>query len=184
MSEPTRIKLEVDRDGWTSNLQVNLATVDDSNSGWGYRLAGPKYNGSSRNLLSHTLDEGDAREIRDALNAVFPDERITQLTDERDRARRWAVGLEQEVAELTRRLAEARAEVLRVATAIDGIDFHPRAVVRSLEAAAGLARRLRRLAAPADVEPCDDCPGRPDCRCADGHTGPTTCTCGTPGGDS
>lgn len=36
----------------------------------------------------------------------------------------------------------------------------------------------------ADVEPCDDCPGRPTCRCADGHTDPTTCTCGTPGGDS
>ncbi|MGW9638867.1 hypothetical protein ACWHAU_06870 [Streptomyces albidoflavus] len=106
MSKPTRIKLEVDRDGWTSNLQVNLAQVDDNNSGWGYRLAGPKYNGSSRNLLSQTLDERDAQEIRDALNAVFPDERITQLTDERDRARRWAVALEQEVAELTRRLAE------------------------------------------------------------------------------
>ncbi|MEL7994246.1 hypothetical protein AAG656_28500 [Streptomyces albidoflavus] len=113
MSKPTRIKLEVDRDGWTSNLQVNLAQVDDNDSGWGYRLAGPKYNGSSRNLLSRTLDERDAQEIRDALNAVFPDERITQLTDERDRARRWAVGLEQENAELTRRLAEARAEVLR-----------------------------------------------------------------------
>ncbi|MFE0220662.1 hypothetical protein ACFW0U_07295 [Streptomyces albidoflavus] len=38
---------------------------------------------------------------------------VTQLTDERDRARRWAVGLEQENAELTRRLAEVRAEVLR-----------------------------------------------------------------------
>ncbi|PJT46189.1 hypothetical protein CWI85_34580 [Streptomyces albidoflavus] len=31
---------------------------------------------------------------------------VTQLTDERDRARRIAVALEQEVAELTRRLAE------------------------------------------------------------------------------
>ncbi|NUV31999.1 hypothetical protein [Streptomyces odorifer] len=128
MSKPTRIKLEVDRDGWTSNLQVNLAQVDDNDSGWGYRLAGPKYNGSSRNLLSRTLDERDAQEIRDALNAVFPDERITQLTDERDRARRWAVGLEQEVAELTRqrdRIANdvaaalpSRAEVLREAAAL------------------------------------------------------------------
>lgn len=151
MSKPTRIKLEVDRDGWTSNLQVNLAQVDDNNSGWGYRLAGPKYNGSSRNLLSRTLDERDAQEIRDALNAVFPDERITQLTDERDRARRIAVALEQEVAELARRLADARAEVLReAATAIEGIDFHPRAVVRSLETAAGLARRLRRMADDAE----------------------------------
>lgn len=161
MSKPTRIKLEVDRDGWTSNLQVNLAQVDDNNSGWGYRLAGPKYNGSSRNLLSRTLDERDAREIRDALNAVFPDERITQLTDERDRARRWAVALEQEVAELTRQrdhiandviaALPSRADVLReAATAIEGIDFHPRAVVRSLETAAGLARRLRRMADDAE----------------------------------
>ncbi|MFJ7782226.1 hypothetical protein ACIQY8_05860 [Streptomyces albidoflavus] len=115
MSKPTRIKLEVDRDGWTSNLQVNLAQVDDNDSGWGYRLAGPKYNGSSRNLLSRTLDERDAQEIRDALNAVFPDERITQLTDERDRARRWAVGLEQENAELARRLAEVETETHIVA---------------------------------------------------------------------
>ncbi|MFB6593978.1 hypothetical protein [Streptomyces diastaticus] len=109
---------------------------------------------------------------------------LREVAAERDRARRIAVALEQEVAELTRRLAEVRAEVLRVATAIDGIDFHPRAVVRSLEAAADLARRLRRLADDTDVEPCDDCPGRPDCRCADGHADPTTCTCGTPGGDS
>ncbi|MBL3808470.1 hypothetical protein [Streptomyces sp. BRB081] len=131
-----------------------------------------------------TVTEDQVRALRVALDALLPDERITQLTDERDRARRIAVALEQEVAELTRRLAEARAEALRVATAIDGIDFHPRAVVRSLKAAAGLARRLRRLADDTDVEPCDDCPGRPDCRCADGHTDPTTCTCGTPGGDS
>ncbi|MGW4974605.1 hypothetical protein ACWEP3_33090 [Streptomyces albidoflavus] len=40
------------------------------------------------------------------------------------------------------------------------------------------------MTAPADVEPCDDCPGRPDCRYAADHTDPTTCTCGTPGGDS
>lgn len=106
MNEPTHIKLDIDLDGWTQSLQANLVQADADGLGWGYRLAGPKYNGSSRNLLSRTLNERDAREIRDALNAVFPDERITQLTDERDRARRWAVGLEQENAELTRRLSE------------------------------------------------------------------------------
>ncbi|WP_230536422.1 hypothetical protein [Streptomyces sp. OUCMDZ-3434] len=106
MNEPTHIKLDIDLDGWTQRLQANLVQADADGLGWGYRLAGPKYNGSSRNLLSRTLNERDAREIRDALNAVFPDERITQLTDERDRARRWAVGLEQENAELTRRLSE------------------------------------------------------------------------------
>ncbi|MFD9174701.1 hypothetical protein ACFWDT_06160 [Streptomyces diastaticus] len=106
MNEPTHIKLDIDLDGWTQRLQANLIQADADGLGWGYRLAGPKYNGSSRNLLSRTLDKRDAQEIRDSLNAVFPDERITQLTDERDRARRIAVALEQEVAELTRRLAE------------------------------------------------------------------------------
>ncbi|PAX90145.1 hypothetical protein CLM85_06345 [Streptomyces albidoflavus] len=152
MSKPTRIKLEVDRDGWTSNLQVNLAQVDDNDSGWGYRLAGPKYNGSSRNLLSRTLDERDAQEIRDALNAVFPDERIAQLTDERDRARRWAVGLEQENAELTRqrdRIANdvvaalpSRADVLREAAALvarftgNDLDANAKMLRRAAEQAA------------------------------------------------
>ncbi|MEU6437486.1 hypothetical protein ABZ874_24560 [Streptomyces albidoflavus] len=53
-----------------------------------------------------TVTEDQVRALRAALDALLPDERITQLTDERDRARRWAVGLEQENAELTRRLAE------------------------------------------------------------------------------
>ncbi|MFD9152268.1 hypothetical protein ACFWDF_34555 [Streptomyces diastaticus] len=60
-----------------------------------------------------TVTEDQVRALRAALDALLPDERITQLTDERDRARRWAVGLEQENAELTRRPAEVRAEVLR-----------------------------------------------------------------------
>ncbi|MFI8119084.1 hypothetical protein ACIF8Q_07210 [Streptomyces albidoflavus] len=53
-----------------------------------------------------TVTEDQVRALRDVLDALLPDERITQLTDERDRARRRAVGLEQENAELTRRLAE------------------------------------------------------------------------------
>ncbi|MEV4909247.1 hypothetical protein AB0N46_31945 [Streptomyces albidoflavus] len=115
-----------------------------------------------------TVTEDQVRALRAGLDALLPDERITQLTeerdelrrtveyfdaqsrrrrDERDRARRIAVALEQEVAELTRRRVEVRAEALRdAAAAIEGIDFHPRAVVRSLETAAGLARRLRRMA--------------------------------------
>ena len=53
-----------------------------------------------------TVTEDQVRALRAGLDALLPDERITQLTDERDRARRWAVGLEQENAELTRRLSE------------------------------------------------------------------------------
>ncbi|MFE3049556.1 hypothetical protein ACFXIY_21190 [Streptomyces albidoflavus] len=74
-----------------------------------------------------TVTEDQVRALRDVLDALLPDERIAQLTDqvadlrrtvdyfdaqskrrrdERDRARRIAVALEQKVAELTRRLAE------------------------------------------------------------------------------
>lgn len=31
---------------------------------------------------------------------------------------------------------------------------------------------------------CDDCHGGPTCRCADGHTDTTDCTCSPQGGDS
>lgn len=67
-----RVVLDVDRDGWTQNLQLNIVTLNENNSGMGFRLAGPKYNGSSTNLLRAELDERDAAEIREALNAVFP----------------------------------------------------------------------------------------------------------------
>jgi hypothetical protein len=68
----TRIVFDVDRDGWTKNLQLNIATLDENDRGMGFRLAGPKYNGSSKNLLRTELDERDATEIRAALDAVFP----------------------------------------------------------------------------------------------------------------
>lgn len=46
-----------------------------------------------------------------------------------------------------------------------------------------LRRYVRKLlatirAARLALDGCDDCPGRPDCRCADGHTDTTDCTCG------
>lgn len=71
-----RIELHVDRDGWTKGLQVNLVQLAETNHGMGYRLAGPKYNGSSRNLLTARLDERDAREIRQQLDAVFPQAQV------------------------------------------------------------------------------------------------------------
>lgn len=72
MSE--RIFIDVDRDGWTKNLQLNIVKLDENDRGMGFRLAGPKYNGSSMNLLRTELDERDAAEIRAMLNAVFPAE--------------------------------------------------------------------------------------------------------------
>jgi hypothetical protein len=67
-----RIVIDVDRDGWTKHLQMNIVQLDENGSGHGYRLAGPKYNGSSKNLLRCELDERDAREIRQYLDAAFP----------------------------------------------------------------------------------------------------------------
>ncbi|MEV5129256.1 hypothetical protein AB0K87_01835 [Streptomyces sp. NPDC053705] len=68
----TRIVFDVDRDGWTKNLQLNIVTLDENDHGMGFRLAGPKYNGSSTNLLRAELDDRDAAEIRAALDKAFP----------------------------------------------------------------------------------------------------------------
>lgn len=72
MSE--RLVIDIDRDGWTRGLQLNISRLDEDGdgTGWGYRLHGPKYNGSSTNLLRHELTERDAAEIRAMLDAVFP----------------------------------------------------------------------------------------------------------------
>lgn len=56
------------RDGWTKRLQLSLGTGDVP----GYRLAGPKFNGSSKLLLSCPIDEHGAAEIRSALDRHFP----------------------------------------------------------------------------------------------------------------
>lgn len=67
-----KLILEVSRDGWTKGLQLNIAKVDENDRGHGYRLAGPKFNGSSKTLLKVELDQRDVDEIREYLNAVFP----------------------------------------------------------------------------------------------------------------
>lgn len=75
MSEDTkkpRIVMEVCRDGWTQGLQLGIAALDENGYGDGYRIAGPKYNGSQKRLLSTDLDERDAREIREYLDRAFP----------------------------------------------------------------------------------------------------------------
>lgn len=69
---PTLI-LRVDKDGWTGGIQIS---IEDDEIG-GYRIAGPKYNGSSINLLKRVLTQRDAEEIRDYLDRSFP---ITNAT--------------------------------------------------------------------------------------------------------
>ncbi|MFF5778111.1 hypothetical protein ACFY7Y_14320 [Streptomyces virginiae] len=77
--KPTRLVMDVDRDGWTKGLQLNIAELDENNQGWGYRIAGPKYNGSSKNLLRVELDERDAAEIRTMLDKAFPLAAVEQI---------------------------------------------------------------------------------------------------------
>jgi hypothetical protein len=74
-----RIVLDVDRDGWTKGLQLNIAQLDQDGCGTGYRIAGPKYNGSSENLLRCEVDERDAREIRKYLDAAFPTPEASEI---------------------------------------------------------------------------------------------------------
>lgn len=61
------ISIEVCKDGWTKGLQLNIG-----NGSHGYRLAGPKFNGSSATLLKTDLDERDATEIGAYLDEGFP----------------------------------------------------------------------------------------------------------------
>jgi len=73
--------IDVDRDGWTKGLQLNIAKLDENGTGSGYRLAGPKCNGSSTNLLRRVLDARDAAEIRAALDDVFPQPALVENYD-------------------------------------------------------------------------------------------------------
>jgi hypothetical protein len=72
MTGTDKITIDVSRDGLTNGLQLSINQIDEDDAGHGYRLAGPKFNGSGKVLLSRTLDERDAAEIRRYLDAVFP----------------------------------------------------------------------------------------------------------------
>lgn len=58
----------IDHDEWTNQIQISIG---DSNGG--YRLAGPKFNGSQKMILKKTITARDAEEIRRYLDAAFPD---------------------------------------------------------------------------------------------------------------
>ena len=70
---PDRLTIEVHRDGLSRKLQLGIHQTGKSGAGHGYRLAGPKFSGSGETLLTATLDERDAAEIRRYLNAAFPE---------------------------------------------------------------------------------------------------------------
>lgn len=59
--------LTVDRDGWTKAIQLSIGVDDENGNGHGYRIAGPKYNGSSKSLIRHRLSIRDITEIEQYL---------------------------------------------------------------------------------------------------------------------
>jgi hypothetical protein len=67
-----KLTIGVFRDGVTRRLQVSISQLAEDGTGHGYRLAGPKFNGTGEKLLERPLDERDAAEIRRYLDAVFP----------------------------------------------------------------------------------------------------------------
>ncbi|MFJ1995281.1 hypothetical protein [Streptomyces asiaticus] len=71
-NKPNRLVLAVDRDGWTNGLQLQIASLDENGHGSGYRLAGPKYNGSGKRLLEEELSARDVTEIRKFLDKAYP----------------------------------------------------------------------------------------------------------------
>lgn len=61
------LRIDVDKDGLTGMMQMSIS--DDLG---GYRLAGPTYNGSGRNVFSARINEHAAAEIRKYLDKHFP----------------------------------------------------------------------------------------------------------------
>lgn len=61
------VYLIVSRDGWTGGVQLSIERLSAEGTGYGYRIAGPKFNGSSENLVKHRLSDRDADEIANYL---------------------------------------------------------------------------------------------------------------------
>lgn len=71
---PEKLTIDVDRCDRQLLFQLSINLTDENGTGGGDRLAGPKYMGASRNLLSHVVTEKDARTIRRYLDRAFPEE--------------------------------------------------------------------------------------------------------------
>ncbi len=70
------VLISVHRDGVTGSIQLSIG-----NAHGGYRIAGPKFNGTGRLLLEHMVTERDAQEIRSYLDkATHPTAPKTALS--------------------------------------------------------------------------------------------------------
>lgn len=68
------IYIAVDRRENDGQFQLAIGLHDDGKGGHGYRLCGPKYDGTGTNVLHHVLTERDVEVIRTYLRA-FPRKR-------------------------------------------------------------------------------------------------------------
>ena len=68
MKTTPKIFLCLDQDGWTKGFQLCIK----KEGGSGFRLAGPKYNGSSKRLQTVEITVSMADEIRTYLAESFP----------------------------------------------------------------------------------------------------------------
>ncbi|WP_240812564.1 hypothetical protein [Streptomyces sp. DASNCL29] len=154
MSE--RIVFDVDRDGWTKGLQLNIAQLDENGSGTGYRLHGPKYNGSSKNLIRHVVDERDAAEIRQMLDAVFPPVAVPSRAEVLAEAKREVVAWLLKKAGEYRATGKRQREADAVSVMASKID---RGAVRLfLDEAGKVTRDAGEITQPAEKgEPADTC---------------------------
>ncbi|EKS37799.1 hypothetical protein [Afipia clevelandensis] len=75
----SKIFLCVDRDGWTGGYQLS---IDDDHGG--FRIAGPKYNGSSKSIIRHQITARDAGRIREYLDKIAPAVAETDADAQRD----------------------------------------------------------------------------------------------------
>jgi hypothetical protein len=64
------IYISVDRRTYDGTLQISIGQQDDDGGGHGYRIAGPKYDGSGKTLLRHVITARDKEQIISYLRQV------------------------------------------------------------------------------------------------------------------
>ena len=64
--------IEVSQSGTTRGLQLSINETRANGYGAGYRIAGPKFDGTGKVLLSHEITERDAKEIYAVIKHLLP----------------------------------------------------------------------------------------------------------------
>jgi len=70
VSEERTLNLEVSKDALTGGIQLSINDVDSEGVGHGYRIAGPKFSGDGKILMTADLDTETRREIRRYLDVA------------------------------------------------------------------------------------------------------------------